>query len=75
MRAGVVAVWARSRAVERGGKRLVVLTREDLDASARAKRPECSACRYDARCEGVWKNYLKRMGWDEFAPVWHDRAR
>lgn len=68
-------VETQSRAVERGGKRLVVLTREDLDASARAKRPECSACRYDARCEGVWKNYLKRMGWDEFAPVWHDRAR
>jgi len=68
-------VETQSRAVEREGRRLVVLTREDLDTSARAKRPECATCRYDARCEGVWKNYLKRMGWDEFAPVWHDRAR
>jgi MoaA/NifB/PqqE/SkfB family radical SAM enzyme len=62
-------VETQSRAVEQGGRKLVVLTREDLDESARAKRPECGACRYESRCEGVWKNYLKRKGWDEFTPV------
>lgn len=57
------------RAEESHGRRLVVLTREDLDASARAKRDDCRRCRYDARCEGVWRNYLRRRGWDEFEPV------
>lgn len=57
------------RAAESHGKRLVVLTREDLDQSARAKREDCRRCRHDARCEGVWRNYLRRKGWDEFNPV------
>jgi hypothetical protein len=38
----------------------------DLDDSARHKRPECRSCRYDPVCEGVWGNYLRRHGWDEF---------
>lgn len=58
-----------ARAIEQNGRKLVVLTREDLDVSERAKRPECGPCRYNARCEGVWKNYLSRMGWGEFTPV------
>lgn len=58
-----------SRAEESHGRRLVVLTREDLDASTRAKRDDCHRCRYDARCEGVWRNYLRRRGWDEFVPA------
>jgi MoaA/NifB/PqqE/SkfB family radical SAM enzyme len=48
---------------------LVQIRRSDLDEAARSKRPECSACRYDGACEGVWSNYLKRYGWDEMQPV------
>lgn len=55
----------------RGGAsgELVQIRRADLDDSARRKRPECRACRHDAICEGVWGNYLRRHGWDEFVPV------
>jgi cyclic pyranopterin phosphate synthase len=48
---------------------LVQIRRADLDDTARRKRPACSECRYDAVCEGVWTNYLRRFGWDEFEPV------
>jgi len=58
-----------SRAQEGGGKGLLLVTRQDLDEAERAKRPECASCRHDGRCEGVWKNYLKRYGWDELVPV------
>jgi len=57
------------RAQEGRGKGLVLVTREDLDDAAREKRPECRSCRYNATCEGVWSNYLRRFGWDEFVPV------
>ncbi len=58
---------AARRTGEDGG--LVQIRRADLDDAARHKRPECSACRYEAVCEGVWGNYLRRHGWDEFQPV------
>lgn len=45
------------------------ITREDLDNALRSKRAECSTCRYQGICEGVWNNYLERFGWDEFEPV------
>jgi len=32
------------------------------------KRKECRLCRYDYVCEGVWKNYIKHYGWEEFHP-------
>jgi molybdenum cofactor biosynthesis enzyme MoaA len=51
------------------GKGLVLVTRQDLDEAEREKRPECAACRHDGRCEGVWKNYVKRYGWNELVPV------
>jgi cyclic pyranopterin phosphate synthase len=35
----------------------------------REKRPACAACRYEPVCDGVWSNYLARLGWDEFEPV------
>lgn len=57
------------RAQDGNGKGLVLVTRQDLDDLERAKRSECAQCKYDAHCEGVWKNYVKRYGWDEFAPV------
>lgn len=48
---------------------LVQIRRSDLDDSQRRKRPECAACRFNDVCEGVWGNYLRRYGWDEFVPV------
>jgi MoaA/NifB/PqqE/SkfB family radical SAM enzyme len=57
------------RSQEGGGKGLLLVTRSDLDDEQRDKRAECASCRYNPVCEGVWRNYLKRRGWDEFAPV------
>lgn len=57
------------RAQQGKGKGLVLVTREDLDHAEREKRAECASCRYSGQCEGVWKNYLKRYGWDELVPV------
>jgi MoaA/NifB/PqqE/SkfB family radical SAM enzyme len=51
------------------GRGLVLVTRQDLDDAERDKRNACSTCKYVAQCEGVWRNYLKRYGWDEFMPV------
>jgi len=47
----------------------VAVRRSDLDESARQKREACATCQHNASCEGVWGNYLKRYGWDEFVPV------
>jgi cyclic pyranopterin phosphate synthase len=63
----ILADPASRRAGEHG--ELVQIRRADLDDSARRKRPECRACRHDPVCAGVWGNYLRRHGWDEFVPV------
>ncbi len=59
---------------EGAGKGLLLVLRSDLDEAEREKREECRSCRYDGQCEGVWKNYLARYGWDEFSPVRADAA-
>ena len=51
------------------GQKLVQIRRADLDDAQRHKRAECATCRYDRVCEGVWGNYLRHYGWDEFVPV------
>ena len=56
------------------GKDLLLVLRSDLDDFERAKRDDCRRCRYFERCEGVWKNYLSRFGWDEFSPIAADAA-
>jgi MoaA/NifB/PqqE/SkfB family radical SAM enzyme len=58
-----------SRRVQSPTGELVKITRGDLDDAARSKRAECASCKHDASCEGVWKNYLSRFGWDELQPV------
>ncbi|MBW2455166.1 MAG: radical SAM protein [Deltaproteobacteria bacterium] len=35
----------------------------------KAKGPMCRRCRYDAQCEGPWREYPEHYGWDEFVPV------
>jgi MoaA/NifB/PqqE/SkfB family radical SAM enzyme len=57
------------RQQEGKGRGLMLVTRSDLDDAQREKRSECASCRYVETCEGVWSNYLKRYGWDEFVPV------
>jgi molybdenum cofactor biosynthesis enzyme MoaA len=57
------------RAQEGKGRGLVLVTRSDLDDAERDKRAECARCKYDKTCEGVWRNYLQRFGWEEFTPV------
>jgi cyclic pyranopterin phosphate synthase len=57
------------RRQEGKGAGLMLVMRQDLDDAERDKRPECRQCRYHGACEGVWRNYLKRYGWDEFVPV------
>jgi cyclic pyranopterin phosphate synthase len=67
--AGLAASKQADRAQTGGGRGLVLVTRSDLDDEQRDKRAECAGCKYEPVCEGVWRNYLKRNGWDEFVPV------
>jgi cyclic pyranopterin phosphate synthase len=67
--AALPATHREERAQEGQGKGLVLVTRQDLDDAQRDKRADCERCRYSAQCEGVWRNYVKRYGWDEFRPV------
>lgn len=34
----------------------------------KAKGPQCKLCRYDDVCEGPWREYPKKFGWEEFKP-------
>jgi len=52
-----------------GDAAVLLVTRDDLDRAERRKRAECSTCRYDPVCEGVWRAYLEHRGWAEFVPV------
>ena len=63
------AARAPERAGDGRGRGLVLVTRQDLDEAERDKRPACETCKYGPQCEGVWRNYLKRYGWDEFQPI------
>ena len=67
--ASLPATRAPERAQSGGGRGLVLVTRKDLDDAARDKRDACRGCRYDASCEGVWRNYLARYGWAGLEPV------
>ncbi|MEM4662728.1 MAG: radical SAM protein [Candidatus Diapherotrites archaeon] len=46
---------------------------EDFDKlrreTGKLKGPRCKECRYDLICEGPWKEYPEKFGWDEFVPV------
>ena len=49
---------------------------EDVGGSrqiaARAKTERCAGCSLYDRCEGIWKEYLRRYGDEELSPVKHD---
>ncbi|NOZ94536.1 MAG: radical SAM protein [Acidobacteria bacterium] len=38
-------------------------------SQGKAKGPPCAACRHNEACEGPWKEYPERFGWDEFVAV------
>ncbi len=46
---------------------------EDFDKvrkeTGKVKGPRCKECRYYYICEGPWKEYPQKYGWDEFKPV------
>ena len=67
--ASLPATRAPDRAQSGRGRGLVLVTRKDLDDAEREKRDACRACRHDASCEGVWRNYLRRYGWEGLDPV------
>lgn len=46
-----------------------VVGSDDLNDLFKSKRPECRACAYFHACDGVFKEYVERYGWDEFIPV------
>lgn len=58
-----------TRRAEGRGEGLLLVTREDLDDAERVHRDECRRCKYFRQCEGVWKNYVSRYGWDELQPI------
>jgi MoaA/NifB/PqqE/SkfB family radical SAM enzyme len=37
-------------------------------SEGKAKGPDCAGCRFGSECEGPWREYVQRYGWDEFAP-------
>ena len=48
-----------------GGDGLRLMPQEE----GRVKRSACAACRYEPHCDGVWRHYTERFGWEEFVPV------
>jgi MoaA/NifB/PqqE/SkfB family radical SAM enzyme len=44
-------------------------------AEGKAKGPPCRRCLLDPVCEGPWREYPERFGWDEFVPRRDARAR
>ena len=36
---------------------------------AKAKGENCKKCKYFATCEGTWREYPQKFGWEEFKPV------
>jgi molybdenum cofactor biosynthesis enzyme MoaA len=63
------AAKARDERGDGTGLALLRVTRDDLDDCERVKREACRDCHYFASCEGVWKNYLARHGWDGLDPI------
>jgi len=42
---------------------------QEARAEMKAKPDTCRACRHDARCQGVWREYLEHYGGAELVPV------
>jgi cyclic pyranopterin phosphate synthase len=42
---------------------------ENRRRHGRVKGPQCKACKYDSACEGVFKEYAEKIGFEELVPV------
>jgi MoaA/NifB/PqqE/SkfB family radical SAM enzyme len=42
---------------------------ETRRAEGKAKGPNCKICLYNEICEGPWREYPEKLGWEEFIPV------
>jgi len=38
-------------------------------AEGKLKGPNCRKCKYFKVCEGPWREYPQKFGWDEFKPI------
>ncbi|QLJ53376.1 MAG: hypothetical protein Sv326_1201 [Candidatus Fermentimicrarchaeum limneticum] len=38
-------------------------------SQGKCKAPKCKRCKYYLICEGPWKEYPERRGWEEFVPI------
>ena len=36
---------------------------------AKCKGPQCKLCKFYSICEGPWREYPEKFGWDEFIPI------
>ena len=54
---------------EQGENRYEEYDRDRTEHGLRSKRQECSKCRYDSSCLGVWTRYLDVHGWEGLEPV------
>jgi MoaA/NifB/PqqE/SkfB family radical SAM enzyme len=43
-------------------------------AEGKAKGPNCQICFYGEICEGPWREYPEKLGWDEFIPIKKDSS-
>jgi MoaA/NifB/PqqE/SkfB family radical SAM enzyme len=48
---------------------------ETRRAEGKAKGPNCQNCSYDELCEGPWREYPEKLGWDEFIPIKADTGQ
>jgi len=48
---------------------LVEKHRDQQERNKKTRRTACDDCAYSRVCDGVWRNYVDRFGWDEFQPV------
>ena len=37
-------------------------------SEGKVKGPACAGCRFNSECEGPWREYSEKYGWDEFEP-------
>jgi cyclic pyranopterin phosphate synthase len=43
--------------------------RDEQEQAAKTRNPGCDSCAYSFVCDGVWRNYVEKNGWEEFRPV------
>ena len=43
--------------------------RDHQEQAQKVRREQCNLCAFGYVCDGVWRNYIERYGWDEIQPV------